>query len=814
MLARLLMVVLGASQPLADALVQNPELGSIVFDPSELGRTPSSSQVYEEGLALLASSTSPSHSLDRIRYLKQRWTLPIVLNDLAGNWPEPAVWSALSELADGLIRLCVHVAWQQSPLSQSLGPDCPFMVVAFGKLGGSELNYSSDIDLVYVAPDELPEAGGREAQRFFEAFGRAMSDSMGRGFLYRVDLRLRPYGASGPIVQSMRAIENYYQLYAEPWEVQAMLRSRPVYGGSELGARWESLRQSRCFGTRLSEASLDALAAMKARIEERADSSDLKRGSGGIRDVEFLTQILQLAHGSAHPSVRQAATLETLRALEEESLLDHSVASALREGYVFLRQLEHRCQLIADQQTHAIPESAQARSTVASLMGADSWRSLSRDLELHRRTIGTLYQSIVHPASPADTHRFRVGERLGPLATGAFQWFDALPDADGFYEALDTNEGSLERVRRVLEAAPALVGAFRRSVAITELLLSGEIEENFEPEARIEALHVDTPLPNVSSVVADAHARLAAKWLLDPSFDLSERLCAMSDALLIHCVKRLYADIDVVAMGSYGREDLGLTSDADVVLLVADPARHQEAEQQAQGLLSIMHTLKRHGCPVEIDLRLRPEGRQGLLVRSYEGIKAYELERMEMWERFALGSSRLVYGSPEAKEVLLRAAYALPLTPERLKELTTMKKRIESERVQPQYRRRNVKLGQGGLGDIEWFVHLHEMRYPTATRAGENPKLEDGIRALGRARLINTVETEQLLAALSHLRTVRFRLALLGFKDDLVPENPDKLDRLAHAWGDKDGNAFLERHEHMLDTVRAIYTDGMERLRA
>jgi glutamate-ammonia-ligase adenylyltransferase len=257
---------------------------------------------------------------------------------------------------------------------------------------------------------------------------------------------------------------------------------------------------------------------------------------------------------------------------------------------------------------------------------------------------------------------------------------------------------------------------------------------------------------------------------------------------------------------------LGLHSDADIVLLVK--SAHQEAEQQAQGFLSIFQTLKRHGAPIEVDLRLRPEGRQGLLVRTYEGIKAYELRRMEMWERFALGSARLVAGSPEAREVLLRAAYAMPLTPERLKELTAMKKRIETERVPVQYARRNVKLGQGGLGDIEWFVHLHEMRYPNATRGGENMRLDEGIKTLGRARLINAVETEQLLTALKHLIDVRARLALLGYKDDLVPENPDKLDRLAQVCGDKDGNAFLQRHEHMIATVRAIYLEGMERLRA
>ncbi len=813
-LTKHLMAVLGSSQPLADALVQNPELGAILFDPQELGRMPLAKEIEKEGNVLLGTVSSFTHALDRLRYLKQRWTLPIVLNDLAGNWDEATVWLALSELADALIRLSLKAVWQQSPLVDALGSKCPFLIVGFGKLGGRELNYSSDIDLVYAAPDDLPESASRDAQRFCEALSRALSDSMGRGFLYRVDLRLRPYGGSGPILPTMRAVENYYQLYAEAWEVQALLRSRAIYGPEILSSRWETLRQERCFGAKLTEASLDTLTSMRTRIEERASDDDLKRGAGGIRDVEFLVQILQLAHGRDHPALQVAATIPAIHALEEANLLDHAVATSLIQGYVFLRQLEHRCQLVADQQTHSLPTLEEARIRLAKLMGEASLAVLSRHLDLHRRTISTLYQSIVHPSPQADTHRTRIGEQLGTLAPAAFQWFDALPDADAFYEVLESNEGSLGRVQKILEGAPALINSFRRSVPLTEMLLSGELEEDFCASDRVNDLQVEVPLTTVAETYSNLQARLAAQWHLEPKFDLSLKLSDLMDALVRHCMKRLYAGFDLVALGSYGRQDLGLHSDADVVLLVPHPDAHPEAEQQAQGLLSMFHSIKRHGAPVEMDLRLRPEGRHGLLVRTYDGLKAYELNRMETWERFALGAARLVGGSVEAREVLTRAAYAQPLTPERLKELIIMKKRIETERVQPQYARRNVKLGHGSIGDIEWFVHLHEMRYPNATKAGANLRLSEGIRSLGRAQLINAVETEQLLAALAHLSTVRFRLALLGYKEDLIPENPDKLSRLALVSGDKDGNAFLERHEHMIDTVRAIYLDGMERLRA
>jgi glutamate-ammonia-ligase adenylyltransferase len=187
---------------------------------------------------------------------------------------------------------------------------------------------------------------------------------------------------------------------------------------------------------------------------------------------------------------------------------------------------------------------------------------------------------------------------------------------------------------------------------------------------------------------------------------------------------------------------------------------------------------------------------------------------MEMWERFALGHARQLAGNPEALRLVLHSAYGLPLTPERLKELAKMKRRIETERVKPQHVRRNVKLGLGGLSDIEWLVHLHEMRYPTATHAGDSTEMPDRIRMLGRAGLMNALEVELLLQARSHLTDLRYRLYLMGQSDDLVPENPDRLDRLAHTLGFEDGNAFLAHHERIIDGVRRLYTEGLERLRA
>jgi glutamate-ammonia-ligase adenylyltransferase len=688
--------------------------------------------------------------------------------------------------------------------------ECPIEIISFGKLAGQELNYSSDVDLVYVMAEGADE---KDATKFAEMFTRAVVDRMGRGYLYRVDLRLRPYGAAGPVVRSMPGYESYYELYAEPWEVQALLRSRPL-GDSPIAAQWRALRDRTCFKPKLSELALEQMLAMRGRIGEHADGDDLKRGTGGIRDVEFLTQVFQLLHGHDHPGLRVLPTVPAIRALEEAGFLEHADATALVKGYTFLRKLEHRTQLVGDRQTHSIPEKAEARLALAKLMDLASWPELDAELTRHRQTIDSLYRSILRSGEPGEPARTHVQSSLGPLGPAALQWFDVLPERDAFYQALTENEGSLSRVEKLLRVAPRLVPFFKNNLGLTEQLLSGEIEEPADLPARIRAIRLDAAPRVVAQAHAQAYAVACAKWMLGDEIELSSCLAELVEEVIRHCCRRLLAPFDVIALGSLGTRDFSANSDADLLLLVATKEGHREAEIQAQHFLALIGELSRLGAPIQIDLRLRPEGGKGLLVRTYGGLQSYDLDGMEMWERFALGHARQVEGNPEALEQVLKSAYGLPLTPERLQELMKMKRRIETERVKPQHTRRNVKLGSGGLSDIEWLVHLHEMRYPTALHVGEASDLPERIRKLGRAHLINAIEVDQLIMARRYLMDLRMRLYMLGQSDDLVPENPDRLDRLAQSLGYDEGNAFLAHHEQIIDGVRRLYREGMERLRA
>jgi glutamate-ammonia-ligase adenylyltransferase len=809
--AKVLFYVLGAAQPIADSLIQNPELGNVVLDPTEAGCIMGHAALEKEGRTLLATASGQRHALDRLRFLKQRYLLPIVVSDLSETWPQETVWRSLSDLADSLIKLAYEALWEPFARSKDM-PLAPLVaVIAFGKLGARELNYSSDVDLAYVLADGLDERTERECGRFCEQLGRALSDKMGRGSLYRVDLRLRPYGAAGPIVRSISSYEGYYKLYAEPWEVQALLKSR-VVAGANLSERWNGMLTERVFQPYLSEASLSEMLSVRRRIEDLALGDDLKRGAGGIRDVEFLCQILQLANGHSHLAARAPATCDALRGLAEEHVLEENVARALLDAYTFLRKLEHRTQMVRDRQTHSIPETAEARERLARLMGFEVWPDLNRSLEFQRRTIQSLYRSILHQEPEQESEREQLGLRLGQRAPALWHWFDVFPEAPAFYRSLSENEGSLRRVLEIVERGPRLVTPFKNSLALTEKLLSGEIEEAEDRTARIRALDPTASPHKVAESLTAAVVTACAQWTLAGEIDLNRALSQIFDELIRHCVTRLEGELDVVALGSFGCSETGPGSDIDLLLLT-DRAQ-AGAEMAAQELLGLLSHLNRYGPHVEVDLRLRPEGRKGLLVRSYDGFGSYEVGDMEMWERFALGHARLVSGKPDAIDLVRHAAYALPLTPERLQELVAMKRRIETERVKPQHQSRDVKLGHGGLNDIEWTVHLTEMRYPTATRAGETPDMDQRIRNLGRASLLNALEVERLLAARRYLLDLRSRLYLLDLKHDLVPENPDRLERLAAVSGLRDANDFLRTHQEVVGWVRHQFLATLERLHA
>jgi glutamate-ammonia-ligase adenylyltransferase len=778
-----LLRVLGFSPRLGDALVQNPEFVDYLLDPDVFAAPYDSASEETRLRRMVGSVQSFTHRLDRLRLFKQQWTVRLAAHDLMGDWPDERIWEAISAVADSVVKVALETCWEKHCADREISEACPLTVIGFGKLGGHELNYSSDIDLAYVLPDDIePDV---HIGRFCESFGRALTDSMGRGWLYRVDLRLRPYGKSGPIVNRMAAVESYYRNYAEAWEHLALIRSRVIAGSPEIQHRWEAMRQEVCFGHMRGEWVFEEIASLRERTERIAVGDDLKRGPGGIRDVEFLAQLLQLLHGPAIPDLRVLPTHAALEGLEHHGLLPE--AATLWQGYRLLRRLEHRLQMSHERQTHQLPEDPTAQLVLARSLGHGAWEDTRLDLERWRDSIRSTYNRWVRVLR---TGRDRREETLGRLLSGRdvlARWIDALPDSAEYYRALSDNERSLARASAIARVAPVLVPFLVSNPAMTEAVLSGEIEEEIEGKA-----------------TAANILRQMVRTIVIAEDDSCRALSGATESLLAVLTE---PGLHAITLGSCAADELVWGGDCDLLLLSDD-----ECEDPAAAAVRMVRAgaeVAETGVPFRLDLRLRPEGRQGALARSTSAFERYASELMEPWERMAVMRSRWVAGSRPLELWVRALALSLPLTPDVVVELQSIKRRVESERVGPLLMQRHVKLGRGGLMDIQWLASLLVWR----TQSLEAPaNTLARLNLLAEARELNVLEVGPLREGLKHHQRVRQSLALLGLDSDLVPENPDKLGQLAEVLGFPDGNSLLEEDRRVRDTVRALYEDSVARL--
>jgi glutamate-ammonia-ligase adenylyltransferase len=808
---RLLIALFGASHQIADVLVQNPELAASILDPSVLYERPDPVALSRNVESLLAESTSYSHSLDRLRFVKQSWHVRIAAADLAGAWPEEAVWRALSDVADVLVAKVAEIVWLDVCRQRSYLGTCPISIVAMGKLGGQELNFSSDIDLVYALADGSDEELEKLATRYCEALNRALADRMGRGSLYRVDLRLRPYGSRGPLAPQLGSIEGYYARYAEPWEHLALIRSRVIVGSEDTRARWSAARSSTCFKPQRGEWVVQDLLKIRARMEESSTELDLKRGPGGIRDVEFLTQILQLLFVRTHPSADELSTCAALRALAAEGVLEAQAADELIAAYTFLRQVEHRIQLLGDQQTHTLPSEFDARSELARRTGYATLEAFDASLAMHRANAKDWYQKILKTAQGSEyTAREAVLATASHAAQQLSRWIDALPSSSSFYESLSENESSLGRALVVVERAPALVPMLQEYVAVTEQVMTGEILEQGKHRLTTELRALD--LGTFARLIRTAWLRAAVRHALGSALDFGAEVSAVYDSALLAIVERCRAPFQVIALGSYGARDMALYSDLDVIFYGPEKGDHVATEKAAQDVLSTVQSLHRAGAPIDLDIRLRPEGKKGRLVVNDELLRSYDERSMEPWERLALGRARCIQDGTMVPKALKDAAFGRPLDTMVLSSLTKMKRRVETERVPVQHRDRHIKLGPGGQDDVLWLVQLlwwkNSGRLPSQVTS-----VPDRLRALAGIGQISAVTVGELVDAWALLRATRLSLALLGYNDEVLPENPDRLARLGAVSGLGSANEVLSLFEYQKKLVRGHFEAVVESLK-
>jgi len=436
---RILVALFSGSQPLSELLVANPDwLAELEFEKLQHPRREQGfrSEV-RNWLNPLLGERNYTGALAQLRRFKQREMLRIAVRDLARLAGVTEITREISDVAD----ICLDAVWKicRQKFTERYGlpyhqdadgrwQPTAFCVLGMGKLGGQELNYSSDVDVLFVYSDEgqvFKEAPAKRTpsstmsnhaffNRLAETYIAEVTHMTSEGTLFRIDLRLRPEGDAGPLCRSLESYENYYTQWGQTWERMMLIKARHVAGDEGLAHEFLEMIQPFRFPRLISEGVLREVAAVKDRIENevlRADELDrnVKLGRGGIREIEFIAQAQQLLHAGHEPFLQGAQTLPCLAKLKEYRRLTEEEAHELGNAYCFLRDVEHRLQMEANLQTHTIPSDRHAQERLAKLMGFQALKEFEAALQTHTRNVRRAYDRLLKPESPEPKSELPLG---------------------------------------------------------------------------------------------------------------------------------------------------------------------------------------------------------------------------------------------------------------------------------------------------------------------------------------------------------------------------------------------------------------------
>ncbi|MEJ5868795.1 bifunctional [glutamine synthetase] adenylyltransferase/[glutamine synthetase]-adenylyl-L-tyrosine phosphorylase [Pseudokineococcus sp. 5B2Z-1] len=899
-----LVAVLGGSSALADGLVRHPGDAEVLEEddvpvPGEALRAELLRWVGADPQDP-APVAAPEATGDDLRRAYRRRLLSLAGRDLAARTPERRVGDVGRELAD-LAGAALETALALA--RRDVGEEhraARLAVIGMGKCGGRELNYVSDVDVVYAvepgegASEEQSVAVGTKLARLL---AKHCSAYTAEGALWPVDANLRPEGGAGPLVRTPESHRAYYERWASTWEFQALLKARHVAGDAEVAATYLAAVRPFVWEAAQRPGFVTDTQAMRRRVEDHIPAKEaprqLKLGPGGLRDVEFSVQMLQLVHGRAEPRLRSATTLDALEALATYGYVGRGDAGALDRAYRWLRVLEHRLQLSRLVRTHVLPTGEGDLRRLARAAGLDGEAALEERWQQTRTTVRRLherlfYRPLLGAAARLSTEDVRLGpeaarERLQALGyrdpAGALRHLEALTAgvtrrasiqrqllpvllgwfADGadpdsgllsfrrLSESLGGTHWYLQMLRDDGVAAERLANLLTGSRMAADLLLQApeaarwlegesELRPRLYEQLRAEvgsvlARHRD-PVDAVTAVRAVRRREMTRTAVGDLSGvvtldEVGEALSAATRVVLqgglVAAVRAVSARLGeplpvrmaVVGMGRLGGRELTYASDADV-LFVHEP-RDGASEQQAQEVAvavagEVQRLLKSLGPEpaLEVDAALRPEGRNGPLSRSLSSYAAYYARWSDVWEAQALLRAEVVAGDAElgAAFTALVEGVRYPaggLDDARVREVRRIKARVESERlprgVDP---RRHVKLGPGGISDVEWTVQLLQLQHAHRVPALRTTSTLGALAAATVADLVAAEDADVLEDAWRWGSRVRAAIALwTGRPGDVVPTDLDDLEGVARLLGMPTGSAGALDDEHRRRTRRA-----------
>ncbi|MEJ1087080.1 bifunctional [glutamine synthetase] adenylyltransferase/[glutamine synthetase]-adenylyl-L-tyrosine phosphorylase [Microbacterium sp. Mu-80] len=896
----------GASSGLAGFFERHPEhfaaailLRTELPDVTELTQRMLSAVDAADGFARAVDPTSAL----RIEY--RRCLAEIAAADVASDAPLEViadVSTALADAAGAALEAALAIARTALRESGRTGTAeeiaaTRLAIIGMGKAGALELNYLSDVDVIFVGgtADESVVSEARAvdiATRLAQEAMRALSAYGVEPPLWEVDAALRPEGKQGALVRSLGSHMAYYDRWAKSWEFQALLKARAIAGDAELGAAYIDGVQPKVWASAERADFVESVQNMRERVTEHIPAEELpyqlKLGPGGLRDIEFTVQLLQLVHGLSDESLRTRGTLESLDALVEGGYIGRAEAGSFGEQYRVLRLLEHRLQLRELTRTHLLPEDDEGMRRLARATGlADSasglrrvWDDLRRDVrEQHTRLFYRPLLAAV-AALPAEERMLspeQAGSRLAAIGfrdpAGALRhiaaltsglsrkaaiqkhlmpvmlrWFadgtdpdygllafrrisERLGDTHWFLRMLRDSSGAAQRLTAVLSQS-RYVGELMEWIPESVAWLDSPASLRprgwtaLDEEARaIQTRHstIQSAMTSVRALRRREMLRTAIGAVLDHLGvdEMAKALTEITEATIqaaLRAVRREIVppeddamDFSIIAMGRFGGAELGFGSDADV-LFIYDPngVEPQRAQQHAAKIVAgLREHLTDHRLPLDLDADLRPEGRNGPIVRTIDAYTQYYRRWSLSWEAQALLRARGIAGSlkliAKFTELADSIRYPETVSEQGIREIKRIKARVEGERLpQGADPRRHLKLGPGTLSDVEWMVQLLQLQHGHRVPDLRTTSTMQALDAAVLADLFPASDAERLREAWVLASRLRSAMTLLtGQTRDVLPSEMRELDGVGRLLGYPDRAATLLDEDYLRVTRRA-----------
>lgn len=908
--------VLGSSEALGEFLIRHPEHldafdvrpspEPVQSDPAELRAALLRSVGADPRAARPVAGLTGVDAYAALRTAYRRGVVDLAVKDLCAADPLdflPAVGGELADLAAAAIEaaLAVSRAEAAGQFGEGEVAGVGLSVIGMGKCGARELNYISDVDVIYVVdPGDLGDAQANTiGTALASGISRAISSAAREPGLWEVDANLRPEGKSGPLVRTLASHESYYARWAESWEFQALLKARHIAGDVELGRRYEDAVAPLIWSSAGRDGFVESVQAMRRRVTEhipRAEEArQIKLGRGGLRDVEFTVQLLQLVHGKADESLRRRDTTSAIAALSNGGYIGRSDAAAFDNAYRYLRLLEHRIQLFQLRRTHLMPVTETALRTLAKgVLGPFStdrphpdalvaaWQKTKKSVrELHERIF---YRPLLNTAAKLSSEDARLTPEAaqGRLAAlgyrdpqGAMRHIEALTGGvsrraalqrqllpvllDWLAEGVDPDAGLLA-FRRISEslgtthwylgllrdsnaAAERLCHMLSNSRLISDLLevspesvawlgqdkdlaplsfeaqwqeITAKMARHSEPESAMRLIRLIRRRETLRIAIADS-AGLVDQDRVGTALADADRAAVLGALRVAEGIVSgsgpLKTAVLVVAMGRQGGREIGYGSDADVMYVhrALPGYSEEEAREQALRIVGKVSSLLTQPLKpaimaervLQIDADLRPEGKNGPMVRSLDSFAEYYRRWSLIWEAQALLRALPMAGDDGLAADFIQLVdpirYPESVSEQDIREIRRVKARVEAERLpRGADPARHLKLGRGGLSDVEWLVQLLQLQHAGAHRELRTTSTMEALGAATALGLIDGDDADILARAWRLAGRIRSANVIWNGKaSDLLPSSRRDLEAVARWCGYEPGHAAALEEDYL-----------------